>query len=146
MQALKVTPVQIDEDTLEDAAWLGEEIVGVQFNVKLPVELFVHKPFLENGQHVWRSVSEGCKPRAHTFKTIGVIWKSAVREPTRCDIYRLLGSNSGQNGIWGEKRWFWLAHYPDSEGCYYISPDSEEAAVKGLNAKIKRDVKKRLLG
>ena len=45
MQALKVTPVQIDEDTLEDAAWLGEEIVGVQFNVKLPVELFVHKPF-----------------------------------------------------------------------------------------------------
>lgn len=145
MQAMKVKSVQIDEDTLEDAAWLGEKIVGVQFKVKLPAEVFEHHCFEENGQYHWRSVSSGFKPRAHSFKTIGVVAKSAVVEPTRCDTYRLLGCNSGSNGTWGEKKWFWLAHYPESK-TFYISPDSEEAAVKGLSAKVKRDVKKRLLG
>ena len=144
MQALKVKSVQIDEETLEDAAWLGEEIVGVQFKINLPAEVFEHHPFEENGQYYWHKVSTGFKPRAHTFKTIGVVWKSAVVEP-KSDIYRLLGCNMGSNGTWGEKKWFWLAHYPESK-TFYISPDSEEAAIKGLNAKIKRDVKKRLLG
>jgi hypothetical protein len=146
MQALKVTTVQIDEDALEDASALGDSIVGTQFKVRLPMEVFKFIPYEDEGRPRWDRVSDGFQKCMHTFTTIGVVWKSSVKEPTRYDTYRLLGSCSGQNGTWGEKQWFWLADHPEIEGCYYISPDSEEAAVKGLNAKIKRDVKKRLLG
>ena len=141
-----MTPVQIDEATLEDAAALGDSIVGTQFKVRLPIEVFTLIPYEDEGRQRWERVSDGIEKCMHTFTTIGVIHKRTLKEDMRTDIYRLLGSCSGQNGTWGEKQWFWLADHPEINHCYYISPDSEEAAVKGLNAKVKRDVKKRLLG
>jgi hypothetical protein len=141
-----MTPVQIDEATLQDAAALGGSIVGTQFKVRLPIEVFLFVPYKDEGQRGWKRVSDGIKKCMHTFTTIGVIHKRTLKEDMRTDIYRLLGSCSGQNGTWGDKRWFWLANNPEIDRCYYVHPDSEGAAVKGLHAKIKRDVKKRLLG